>query len=366
MLYIHIPFCHSKCAYCDFYSSSRLNVDKESYVDALISEFDMRHDEIAAYPTVYIGGGTPSSLSDNNVAKLIDGIARHISIDTLKEFTIEMNPEDVTAERLNFYKSLGITRVSMGVQSFNDNELKRVGRRHSGKDAITAVETLKLSRLNFSCDLIYGLPEQTAASWQNSILKLFEFEPPHFSAYLLSYEEGTALWRMREKRLITEADEDTVYQYYDILTRLAAENGYEHYEISNFAKPGKRAIHNSGYWDSIPYVGIGASAHSFDGNLRRYNPSDAQSYVETILSGKQYAVTETENEADRTNDIIITRLRTDRGISIDDIPAEFQSLFSHQATIAINNGYLKQENNRFIIPESQWLIADAVMRDLLV
>ena len=367
MLYVHIPFCHSKCAYCDFYSSARINVDHASYVKALISEFDLRHGEIDSYPTIYIGGGTPSSLNDSLLAELIEGISKHIDIKSLNEFTIEMNPEDVSPERLDFYKSLGINRVSMGVQSFMDNELRRVGRRHTAADAIRAIETIRLSELDYSFDLIYGLPEQTIKSWRQSVKNLFEFEPPHFSAYLLSYEEGTALWRMREKGLLTEADEDTVYKYYDILTYMATNAGYEHYEISNFAKPGHRAIHNSGYWDSVPYVGIGASAHSFDGVNRRFNPADASEYIAALHSGKLYVETEVENETDRTNDLIITRLRTNSGLNPNDINLAFRKEIKEKAEIQRLNGRLVITADGLIkIPEKNWLIADAIMRYMLV
>ncbi|MDE6643777.1 MAG: radical SAM family heme chaperone HemW [Muribaculaceae bacterium] len=368
MLYIHIPFCHSKCAYCDFYSSARRPVDADDYIDALITEFKLRYSEISNYPTIYIGGGTPSSLNDIQIERLVKAIGELININELKEFTIEMNPEDVTSDRLRFYKSLGINRVSMGIQSFNDAELKRVGRRHSSEQAFKAVSAIKNSGLIFSCDLIYGLPEQTPESWKDSLNKLLSFEPHHFSAYLLSYEEGTALWRMREKGLITEADEDTVYTYYNILTETVSQHGYDHYEISNFARPDFHAIHNSGYWDGQPYVGLGASAHSFDGKARRYNPSDAAEYVNALKSGKLYVEIEDENEVDHTNDCIITRLRTNQGLSINDIPTRFQSEFKTQATPLVNSGQLtfNPNQNRYYIPEQNWLKADAIMRELLI
>ena len=368
MLYIHIPFCHSKCAYCDFYSSASRPVDADEYIDALITEFKLRYSEIPSYPTIYIGGGTPSSLSDIQIGRLVKAISNHINIAELKEFTIEMNPEDVTPERLQFYKSLGINRISMGVQSFNDTELKRVGRRHSAEQAIRAVSAIKDSGLIFSCDLIYGLPLQTFESWKHSLDKLLSFEPHHFSAYLLSYEEGTALWRMREKGLITEANEDAVYTYYNILTEIARRHGYDHYEISNFARPGFHAIHNSGYWNSQPYLGLGASAHSFDGKVRRFNLSDAAEYVITIKSGNLFVEIENENEINRTNDNIITRLRTSQGLSINEIPAHFQAEFKSQATPLIATGQLvfSPDQNIYYIPAQNWLKADAIMRDLLI
>ncbi|MDE7092500.1 MAG: coproporphyrinogen III oxidase, partial [Muribaculaceae bacterium] len=259
-------------------------------------------------------------------------------------------------------------RVSMGIQSFNDAELKRVGRRHSSEQAFKAVSAIKNSGLIFSCDLIYGLPEQTLESWKDSLNKLLSFEPHHFSAYLLSYEEGTALWRMREKGLITEADEDTVYTYYNILTETVSQHGYDHYEISNFARPDFHAIHNSGYWNGQPYVGLGASAHSFDGKARRYNPSDAAEYVNALKSGKLYVEIEDENEVDHTNDCMITRLRTNQGLSINDIPTRFQSEFKTQATPLVNSGQLtfNPNQNRYYIPEQNWLKADAIMRELLI
>jgi len=366
-LYIHIPFCHAKCAYCDFYSTPRGSDLYDIYIDALLAEFD-RYNGLYRQPfeTLYIGGGTPSVIPVPMMRKLVCGLReRGVNPFSLNEFTVEANPEDVTHDWLGSMKRLGARRISMGIQSLNDNELRTIGRRHTGLEAIAAARLLHDSALDYSLDLIYGLPGQTLESWRESLYRTIALNPHHLSAYLLSYEPGTRLTAMRSTGRIKETDEDTVCHMYDLLISATRQAGYEHYEISNFSLPGHQAIHNSNYWNGTPYLGLGASAHSFDGTERRVNAADIRQY----LAGKSSMI-EDETEADRLNDYIVTALRTTLGISLEHVRTEWGSerlrRLEQDATPLVNAGALEIYNGtHMIIPENQWLTSDDIMRHLI-
>lgn len=369
-LYIHIPYCHSKCSYCDFYSTPRTG-DMETYIDSLIREFDLRRDELTqTVTTVYIGGGTPSILPERLLIRLIDGLGQRIDIHSLKEFTIEANPEDITPQWLACATDAGIDRISMGIQSFNDSELQAVNRRHDAATAIHAVSLISHAVRRYSCDLIYGLPGQTIDSWLASLKRLTDLRPPHISAYLLSYEPGTRLYAQLIAGKVTEATDETAATMYAILTDAMRNAGYRHYEISNFALPGMEAIHNSAYWDSTPYLGLGVSAHSFDGNIRSYNANSITQYISAITDGRRYAVTEPETITERFNDYIITRLRTSAGIDIADLrrrwPDTLASRLLSETRHHLDAGRLISDSGRLYIPERHLLTADTILRDLIV
>ncbi len=357
-LYVHIPFCHSKCLYCDFYSTpDRSAVD--GVIDALKAEFARRrHDIGGPYKTVYIGGGTPSILSQRQFASLVSALP----LDDCEEFTIEVNPEDVTPEIAAFWHRLGVNRVSMGVQSFDDRELKAVGRRHDALTAVRAYDCLRDAGFgNISCDLIYGLPGQSLESWRKSLGRLVEMAPEHISAYSLTYEEGTALTRLRNKGRIKAADDDLYADmYYHLIDRLDAA-GYRHYEISNFARPGMTSRHNSSYWTGEPYLGLGPGAYSFDGKHRIYNSPSIKDY----LAGAPEVI-EDETDTDIVNDAIITALRTDAGLRLDAVADDYRRDIMRSAEKYLDSGDLILDNGRLVIKERSWLIADAIMRDLLV
>ncbi len=282
---------------------------------------------------------------------------------SLREFTIEANPEDINPRRLDCWRALGIDRVSMGVQSLNDTELKAVGRRHSAAMALDAINMIQQAGFDkISCDLIYGLPTQTVESWRDSLSRLLDTGISHLSAYSLSYEEGTLLYARMISGRVTPADDDTVARMYESLIGMAADRGFRHYEISNFAMPGFEAIHNSSYWNSTPYLGLGPSAHSFDGSVRRVNPASVKKYLQQIPSFE----IESESTADRLNDIIITALRTDTGLDLAALPAGFRNEVERSARKWLNRSMLVYQNNRIVIPERYWLMADAIMRDLII
>lgn len=360
-LYVHIPFCHSKCIYCDFFSTpDRRNVG--AVVDGIISEYEARLGEIssARWETVYFGGGTPSILDEEQLAKL----CRALDFSRTVEATIEVNPEDVNTHSAAFWRRCGFNRVSMGLQSFDDGQLRRIGRRHSAADALRAFSVLREAGFdNISCDLIYGLPGQDLPSWLDSLGRLISLRPEHLSAYCLSYEHGTALTRLADKGRITPASDSLIEQMYDALCAATAKAGYEHYEISNFALPDRRSRHNSSYWRSVPYLGLGPGAHSFDGRTRRYNPSDISAWLASCPS---YIVDE-ENDDERYNDLLITALRTADGLDIDALPDCRRDALLRDAAPHLASGHIVlTSGRRLVITEPSWLRADAILRDLIV
>ena len=365
-VYIHVPFCHAKCAYCDFYSTPRAEL-MERWADALLAEWERRVGRRGFVPqTVYLGGGTPSSLP----VELLDRILHTITpASELREFTIEANPEDVTAGWVDFIKNhTSIDRVSMGVQSLDDSQLAFIGRRHTAREAIDAYNRLRDGGIEkISLDLIYGLPGQTLDSWKLSLDTLLSLRPEHLSAYLLSYEPRTRLGVMLDKGRVTEASEELVTQMYGYLCEATREAGYSHYEISNFALPGCEAVHNSGYWNSTPYIGLGPGAHSFVDGRRGANPPNLHDYI--LKNGDVYAV-EDETDTERLNDLVITALRTSRGLDLWEIETRFPGLaveFKSSAQKLIDAGELMPNHlGHLVIPEDKWLISNSILLKLIM
>lgn len=370
-LYIHIPFCKKKCIYCDFFSIANMS-DEAEYVLALLSEFDMRISELkgADIETIYIGGGTPSVLSEANLSCLIEGLKQRLDFNKVQEFTIEVNPDDVTQEFANRIVALGINRVSMGVQSFVDSELKLINRRHDAKGAVQAVETLKAAGIsNISIDLIYGLPTQTLDSWQYSVAEAIKLNVKHISAYSLSYEEGTALYVLRERGKITECDEDDCVKMYDLLVVMLREAGFLHYEISNFAQSQFYSRHNSNYWNKTPYLGLGCSAHSYDGKERSYNIADVKKYVMEISSGATVKEVDETQPWEQYNEDIMIGLRTMWGVDLSEIDKRYgknvADKFKKTAEKYLLAKDMKRSENNYSLTEQGVMIADLIIRDLM-
>lgn len=366
-LYVHIPFCGSKCAYCDFYSTPRREW-MEAFVDSAVREWRLRSENLTeGVDTLYFGGGTPSSLPVTLLKRLIDGLGLDAP---LREATIEANPEDVTPEWVAFIAGeTPFRRVSMGIQSFADAELSAIGRRHDAERAVRAYRTLREGGIgNISCDLIYGLPGQDMKSWEKSLSSLIALRPEHISAYLLSYEPGTRLFVQLEKGKITEADDQLVTDMYACLCESTRAAGYRHYEISNFALPGREAIHNSSYWDGSPYIGIGPGAHSWDGTNRAFNPSNLKEYIDR--KGIGFLEIEEETTDNRFNDMLITRLRTARGISLAEISAAFgeriAAEFAAQCQPLVADGLMTlSPDGQYKIPENHWLTSNSILLKLI-
>lgn len=359
---MHVPFCRSKCAYCDFYSMPRLELASD-YARALERECALRKDECGeAFSTVYLGGGTPSSLP----AETLGRICSWLPMDGLRECTIEANPDDADDASARLWRQLGFDRVSMGVQSFSDRELHFIGRRHSAERAIAAVDSLRKAGFdNFSLDLIYGLPEQTLESWRHSLSTLLSLRPAHFSSYMLSYEPRTRLSAMLRAGQVAEASEDLVADMYATLCEMAREAGYVHYEISNFALPGFEAKHNSSYWDGTPYLGLGPSAHSYDGKARRANPSSLKAYVGALSEGRLACEIDPEDDADRFNDMLMIRLRTRRGLALAEVPQARLGALMAEAKAFIDGGSVVEKDGFLYIPEDKWLVSDYIISSLM-
>lgn len=359
-VYIHVPFCHSKCAYCDFYSTPRSDM-MEAYVSAVGREWQRLGASFAA-DTLYLGGGTPSSLPTELLDRLISCIPLAAE---LRECTVEANPEDVTPRwASHVMTATPVRRVSMGIQTFDDAILSMLGRRHTGAGAVEAYGILRRAGFrNLSCDLIYGLPGQSLDGWRSDVDRLIDMRPEHISAYLLSYEPRTRLGVMLAHGKVTEVSDTLATEMYSYLCEATRAAGYDHYEISNFALPGYRAIHNSSYWDGSDYLGLGPGAHSMAGGERWHNPSDLTLYCRHT---SDIRVPDTEDALNRHNDMLITSLRTSDGLDPARIDAEILPRFLEAAAPLLERGLLRlTPAGRYVIPEHQWLIADSILVELI-
>lgn len=374
-LYIHIPFCAKKCIYCDFYSVGVRNVDWERYINSLIHELSFRKKELTGIVhTIYIGGGTPSLMPINQLKRLINTIYDELSgMLKLEEFTIELNPDDVTEELVDALKEIGVTRVSMGVQSFNDCELDFIKRRHTSEQCRKAYNELSVIG-NVSLDLIFGLPGQSLQSWEKNLNAILELHPQHISAYSLMYEEGTPLYAMLQQGRVREVEEELSLEMFKLLIDKLKKAGYNHYEISNFALDGYESKHNSSYWSGMQYLGLGPSAHSYDGNrTRRSNPASVNDYINHYINLPSIDVSFYEEEIlsdmDLYNEYIITRMRRLDGIELHDLKHRFgeklQNYFLKQTEKHIQSGVLLNCDNRIMLSEKGVLISDSIFVNLM-
>ncbi|MBQ6187082.1 MAG: radical SAM family heme chaperone HemW [Prevotella sp.] len=368
-LYLHIPFCKSRCIYCAFYSTTLIEM-REKYVDAICKEMKIRHDYVAddVIGTIYLGGGTPSLLSQKQLEKIFNAIDtnfRHRNWSEM-EITLECNPDDVTPEYAKAIGQLPVNRVSMGVQSFDDVRLRFLHRRHKAEDIAKAIERLRANGIkNISIDLMFGFPNQTPQEWLGDVKKAVELCPEHISAYSLMVEEGTVLERMIVKNIVEEADEDSCQKMYYNLIDTLVEAGYEHYEISNFAKHGYRSRHNSSYWDGTYYTGIGAGAHSYNGKTRQWNVADIKKYIAGIDADDVVFEFEEIDERTRYNDLITTALRTSNGIDIENLKESDKRYILEMAKTHIESGMLILKNNRLHLSREGLYISNDILSDLI-
>ena len=370
-LYIHIPFCAKRCLYCDFFSNTDMKF-KEPYVSAVIREMQLRQEYIGGEPldTIYFGGGTPSQLQQADFERIFKAIDCLFNISSCKEITLEVNPDDMTPEYVASLRNLPFNRVSMGVQSFKEKDRHFLNRRHDREQALRAVELCKENGIpNISIDLIYGLPGQTLEEWQENLDDAIHLEIPHISAYHLIYEEGTALYKLMEAGKVAPIEEELSVTLFSTLINRLAEAGYLHYEISNFARPGYFSQHNSSYWTGKKYIGIGPSAHSYDGESRQWNISSLPHYLEGIRTGIPNIEIEKLDINTKYNDFIITGLRTMWGIRTSDIREQFgeekQAYLERQAATYLHQGLLIYENDTLTLSKEGIFISDGIMSDLL-
>ena len=372
-VYVHIPFCASRCSYCDFFSTLEMKAVGTPYVEALIGEARLRRHELGddAVRTLYLGGGTPSQLPLPLITRLVEGLNDVIGLSEVEEFTVEANPDDVTPAWCDSLVPLGVNRVSMGVQTFQDDILRAIGRRHTARQVVQAVENLNKAGIdNISIDLIYGLPGQTLDSWARTVDAALALKPRHVSAYWLTYEPGTRLWQQRERGEVTEVSDEDCATMYHLLVRRLQEAGFEHYEISNFGLPGYHSRHNSSYWDGTPYLGLGAAAHSYDGNVRRSNPSDLHAYIDRIGAGELACEEEQMTLWERYDERVMLALRTSAGVDVEQLRVEFGSELAEHFLSEVRRhlaaGNVRREGeSRYVLTADGVLLSDSVMRDVM-
>jgi len=348
-IYIHIPFCRSRCIYCGFYSTTSLEL-RQRYVDALCREMEIRsqRSEVRGenIETIYLGGGTPSQLTFDQLRQLFIYINKVYPLpskpgeaEDRPEITIEVNPDDVTVEFAAVLQQLPVNRVSMGIQTFDDQRLRFLRRRHTARQAIEAVSILRAAGIrNISIDLMYGFPGESLADWEADIDTALALNVEHLSAYCLMIEEGTPLHRMLKQHT---GDEETERQMYEVLIDRLTTADYEHYEISNFARPGFRSRHNSSYWNGTPYIGLGAAAHSYDIRSRSWNVADIRQYIEGMERCERIFEEELLDDDTRYNDIVTVALRTREGINLNALSEKYRNYCIKNARRYLDDGLLE-------------------------
>jgi oxygen-independent coproporphyrinogen-3 oxidase len=371
-IYIHIPFCKKLCFYCDFYHVISTG-DNSAIVNALVREASLRKDYIAneTVSTIYLGGGTPSVLSVAELGTILDQLRICYNTDPDCELTVELNPDDVTPAYLEGLKKLNINRISIGVQSWRDADLKLLNRRHDSAQAERALrESLEAGFENISIDLIYGIPGMSLEEWGSILDFTFSFGIKHLSAYHLTFEAGTVFGKMLEKGLISEIDEEESVALFNLLIEKAEAAGFVHYEISNFGKPGYFSIHNSNYWKQVNYIGLGPSAHSFNGYSRQWNVRDLKGYIKSVSSGKRFYEQEDLGLKARFNEYVMTSLRTMWGIDLDYVERTFEKEgYDYVVNLAgkfKDYGLIKQEKKNLVLTNQGKIISDNIISEFMI
>ena len=371
-IYIHIPFCKKLCFYCDFYHLISTD-DNSPFINALLMEASLRQDylENETVSTIYFGGGTPSSFSITELGTILNEIKKLFRVEESCEVTIELNPDDINQAYIAGLKELNFNRISLGIQSWRDSDLKMLNRRHDSARAAQALkETFDAGFENVSIDLIYGIPGMSAQEWALNLDQAFSYDIKHLSAYHLTFEPGTVFGKMLEKGLIAEIDEDESNMLFNILIEKAEAAGFIHYEISNFAKPGYLSIHNSNYWKQVNYLGLGPSAHSFNGYSRQWNVRDVKGYIKSINSGKSFFEKEELDTKARFNEYIMTSLRTMWGIDLEYIERTFEKEgYDYVINLAgkfKDYGMMIQNKNNLVLTNQGKMISDNIISEFMM
>ncbi len=373
-IYVHIPFCQSRCIYCDFFSTTSL-AERDTYIDALCREISLRSRQepgCEIVRTIYVGGGTPSQLTPQQIGRILDCIYTHFDVDAQAEVTLEANPDDINETFLGGLQPLPVNRLSLGIQTFDDARLRFLHRRHTAAEAIRAVKLCQSHGYrNLSIDLMFGFPDETPNDWQRDLQQALQLHVQHLSAYSLMWEDGTPLTRMLQQGKIREPEEETTLEMFRLLMRRLQENGFEHYEISNFCRPGYQSRHNSSYWHNVPYIGFGAGAHSYDGHTRSWNVASLPIYIKGINEGNRRYESETLTDDQRFNERVMTGLRTAEGISLRTLQADFGETyyryFMHACRQHLTSGNLQlsPDRQRIHLSADGILISDTIMSDLM-
>ena len=369
-LYIHIPFCKSRCRYCAFYSTTRIEM-MEKYVDAVVREWQMRSgsdgylgsEEIR---TVYIGGGSPSLLPPPLLLRLLGAI----DLGNAVEVTVECNPDDISRPMARALVEGGVNRVSMGAQSFDDDTLRRINRRHDAVRVATSMDILRDAGItNIGIDLIYGFPWQTKEMWAHDLHEAMSLAPQHLSAYNLSIEEGTPMYADLLSGAISQCDEETERKMYEMLMDATSAHGMVHYEISNFAMPGMESRHNSSYWDGTHYMGLGAAAHSYDGVSRQWNVSDMATYINKVEKGEMAMEREELDLYSRYDDMVMLSMRTRRGLDVRLLRARMGDAMAdycvRQAMKYVNSQLLEMSDDHIALTRNGIFVSDMVISDMM-
>lgn len=371
-VYIHIPFCKKLCHYCDFYHV--INPENNAhFIESLLKEASIRKDYIEddTISTIYLGGGTPSVFAVKDLEVILKHLRKVFRVEDNCEVTIELNPDDVNPEYLKGLKGLGINRISLGVQSWRDKDLKMLNRRHNSAQAATALGEIFAAGIeNVTMDLIYGIPGMSASEWKSNLDFTFSFDIKHLSAYHLTIEKGTVFGKMKEKGLLTEIEEEESATLFNILIEKAEKAGFIHYEISNFGKSGFFSEHNSNYWKQVNYLGLGPSAHSFNGYSRQWNVSNLKAYIKAINSGNSFYESEELDTTARFNEYIMISLRTMWGIDLEYIEKMFEKE-GYDYVVNLSGKYkayglMRQENKNLVLTNQGKMISDNIISEFML
>jgi len=366
-LYLHIPFCRQACTYCDFHFST--SKDRSAVLDAMELELIRRSRELGdgRVSTIYFGGGTPSLLGPDRINTFIQQAHDLFRVDRTAEVTLEANPDDITAERLADWRSAGVTRISLGTQSFRDDRLTWMGRAHDAQQALKSIDLIaRAGFTSWTIDLIYGLPGMTLAEWDEQLTIALDHGLPHLSAYCLTVEARTALAHQVRKGGVHMPDDDAQSAQFDHLMERMERAGLDQYEISNFGRPGHYSRHNTSYWEGTPYLGIGPSAHSFDGRARRWNVANNAVYVKALKEGTTYWESETLTPAQRTNERLMTGLRTTKGVDPAELEVDALRINSSAFQQHVSKGHLSVLAGRLVLSRAGRHFADRIASDLFV
>jgi oxygen-independent coproporphyrinogen-3 oxidase len=369
-IYIHIPFCKQACVYCNFHFSTSLQL-KNDFLQALLKEINLRKDYLQgeSIETIYFGGGSPSLLSPVEIESILDEIAKNFRVDSTSEITLEANPDDVTPEKAGAWRVLGINRLSLGIQSFHDDDLRWMNRAHSAQQAVISLEQVKAAGFsNLTIDLIYGTPTLTDEKWSENVEQAIQWEIPHLSCYALTVEPKTALEKFISAGTVQDVNSDDQARQFLMLIDWLEESGYEHYEISNFAKPGMRSRHNTSYWQQKKYLGLGPSAHSFNGNSRQWNIANNSLYNSSIKNDLPAFEIEQLDSIHRLNEYIMTSLRTSEGLNLEFVSKEFgkgrMNMLEENSRAYQKNGSVTNEARMIRLTKKGKLLADGIAADL--
>lgn len=371
-IYIHVPFCRQACRYCDFYFTVSLRY-RGAYVEALLREVELRKSyiESSTIETIYFGGGTPSVLSPDHLQSILDHLRAEFIISDEAEISIEANPDDLSTEYLKDLARVGFNRLSIGVQSFHQDDLSLMRRSHNETQAWECIQRASAEGFrNINMDLIYGVPGLSMKKWEENLLQTMELPVQHLSCYHLTFEEGTIFDHWRKKGKLSEVKEEISIEQYRLLKQITSEKGFEHYEISNFAIKGYRSRHNTAYWENKPYLGLGPAAHSYNGKERSWNVSSVNRYIDEVMKGGMYNAKEILTTKEKFNDYLLSSLRTIWGIDLGYIRSCFGESMHDELLIAAKKqregGLLLIEGEKMKIDQVNWLKADMIIRDLIM